>query len=172
MDFLSSNYLCAGIGLLSLYNQKSFTRSPNLSNIGVIGQLRKDGTFKIEVAEDENETNFYKAKRNLRDNCTFQFNLFPDVNFFKGNTMDEFNYLELSENVSTFIFNGKILSFDRIKNVSFIGRLKKIGTTIYFDTSFSFLNNTIKSKETNYGKVIEEYKVGIDLSFQLKLAIA
>ena len=163
-DFSASTFFPSINGFLSFYKIKPLSKTPILENIKIKGVLKDDGTFSISIKEEEfiqqldEVTETFKCKYGLR------FTLFPGTTFFKGSFMDGFEYNELSENISTYIINGDMVSFNKAKRFSSIGELKKVENTIH-------LNSSVIFKCTNDIKLQKRSKlnfIGIDISMQFK----
>jgi len=166
---LPNNFFSSVNGFLSFYLLKSYSRTPILENISVNGALREDGTFMIYFNEKEFINVPYEIKENLRYKYGLGTILFSNSLFFKGSLMDGFDYNYLSENISTFIINGDMVSFKKASRTSSIGKLKKINDVVYLDS-----NVTIKCKEEEFNKQRKYLKsnLGIDISMQFKKGAA
>ena len=82
--------------------------------------------------------------------------------------MDGFDFKDLSENISTYIVNGDMISFDKIKRASSIGKLKRMEDTIYSNSSMIILSENV---ELDAIQKYSKSNLGIDISMQFKRGI-
>lgn len=164
------DYFSSVNGFLSFYRQKSMSRIPILENIKAKGALNEDGNFIIYFNSQELINISSEIKEELKNKYGFEFVLYSNTLFFKGNIMDGFKYNHLSEEISTFIVNGNIVPFNRAKRTSSIGILKKIENVIHLNSS---LNITYKEDGgTKFKKHLKSNVIGVDISMQFKNDVA
>ena len=166
---LPNDFFSSVNGFLSFYLLKSYSRTPISENISVNGALKEDGTFIIYFNEKEFINIPYEIKANLKCKYGLGSILFSNTLFFKGSLMDGFEYDHLSENTSTFIVNGDMVSFKKASRTSSIGKLKRINDIIYLNS-----NVTIKCKNEEFSKQ-QKYlnsKLGIDIFMEFKKGAA
>jgi len=166
---LPNHFFLSVNGLLSFYLLKSYSRTPILENISVNGALKEDGTFMIYFNEKEFINIPCEIKENLKCKYGFRSILFSNTLFFKGSLMDGFDYDHLSENTSTFIVNGDMMSFKKAGRTSSIGKLKRINDIIYLNS-----NVTIKCKNEKLSERRKDLRsnLGIDISMEFKKGAA
>ena len=171
MDTPTQNLFSSVQGVLSLYSLNSFSRMSLYENITVKGVLKEDGAIHIYLGGEDEDfiPQIHQINKTLQ--CKYGLGLifFPDVLFFKGSLMDGFEFDNLSENISTFIVNGNMNSFNKVKRASSIGKLNRIEDIIYLNSSMTILS---KNVELNTTQKYSKSNLGIDISMQFKRGIA
>jgi len=156
-------------GLLSFYSKKSFLRTPLLENITIKGFLKEDGEINIYLHEKD----LINIPSDIRENFKFKYGLdsilFPGTLFFKGSLMEGFSYANLSQEISTFIVNGNIVSLKKVERATSIGKLKRIEDIIHLNSSFSIMS---KNEELVKIKKYSKLNLEIDISIQFKRGAA
>jgi len=170
MCISTQNLFSSVHGVLSFYSLKSFSRILLYENIIVKGVLKEDGAISIYLGgEDENSIpQIRQINKNLKCKYGLGFIFFPDIFFFNGSLMDGFEFDSLSENISTFIVNGDMISFNKVRQASSIAKLKRMEDTIYLNSSITILSENV---ELDNIQKYSKSNLGIDISMQFKRGI-
>lgn len=138
-------FFYSGEGFLSIYDKTSFSRKPLILRLPIKSSLNDDGSFLISLVGKDFCFESTTARQNLRYGFGIGFSTFNEPEFFNGSLMDDFNFEELTESVSTFIVGGDLISLNKVRKASFIGNLKMIDGLIYLNTTFTLSNTGIVS---------------------------
>ena len=153
-------------GSLSFYKLQSISRVPLLKNIKIAGRLQENGRFTITIDKEELTHEIEAMKTSVKCPYGFGFTVFPGTVFFTGSFMDGFSYNDLSENPTTYIVNGKMLSLNLAKQVSFIGQLTKVANRIYLNSTITFACPATETQ--TFQQRTRPYLIGIAISMSFE----
>tara|TARA_R110000744_G_scaffold26007_9_gene64175 strand:+ start:3082 stop:3618 length:537 start_codon:yes stop_codon:yes gene_type:complete len=171
MQSIPSAYYYSGKGQLSIYGKKSFSRQPIILGVPIKSSLNHDGSFSISLVGKDFFFESSTARQNLRYGFGIGFSAFNELEFFNGSVMDDFNFKDLTQSLSTFIVGGDLISLHKSKKVSFIGNLKMIDGLIYLNTTFT-LSNTVSEQSDQAPREFGSKCNLIELMVETQLAIA
>ena len=168
---IPSAFYYSGKGQLSIYGKKSFSRQPIILGVPIKSSLNHDGSFSISLIGKDFFFESSTARQNLRYGFGIGFSPFNDLEFFNGSVMDDFNFEDLTQSISTFIVGGDLISLHKTKKVSFISNLKMLDGLIYLNTTFT-LSNTEQEKSEKATHEFENKCNLIELMVESQLSIA
>jgi len=134
---ITSSVYFSGKGHLSIYGKGFFSRKPIIIGIPIKSSLKHDGSFSMSLVGKDFFFESSEARKELRTRFGIGFGPFTGSDFFNGTVMDELDFEQLNESVSTYIVGGELISLKKAQKTSFIGNFKMIDDFIYMSSSFT-----------------------------------